>query len=218
MSMGGPSQGSTGPRAVIRLGSVADAGRAGDLHASQISGGFLSFLGPRFLARLYARIVRWPSSFLLVAEDHGQVVGFIAGSDDVRGLYRAFLLHDGFGAAVTTAPRLLRGWRRMLETLRHGTGTASGTGRGVELLAVAVDPDDQGRGIGADLVDAFLTQVRADSGHAAYVVVESANASATALYRRAGFEPASEFELHAGTRSLMMQWDDDGGALDEGAP
>ena len=150
--------------AVIRPGSVADAGRAGDLHASQISGGFLSFLGPRFLARLYRRIVRRPSSFLLVAEDHGQVVGFIAGSDDVRGFYRTFLLHDGFGAAVTTAPRLVRGWRRVLETLRHGTGTASGTGRGIELLAVAVDPDDQGRGIGADLVDAFLAQVRADGG------------------------------------------------------
>jgi len=198
-------------RPVIRRGTELDAGRAGELHAGQISGGFLSFLGPRFLARLYRRIVRSPSSFLLVADVQGRVAGFVAGSGDVRGLYRAFILRDGLSAAWSAAPRILQGWRRVLETLRHGAPDDSdgdGRGRGIELLAIAVDPSHQGRGIGGDLVDAFLERVREDGAGCAYVVVEASNATAVGLYRRAGFMPTSEFELHAGTRSLLMQWDD----------
>ena len=57
----------------------------------------------------------------LVAEADGRVVGFVAGSGDVGGLYRSFLWHDGAAAALSVAGRLLRRWRRALETLRHGS-------------------------------------------------------------------------------------------------
>jgi len=108
-------------------------------------------------------------------------------------------------AGLAAAPRLVRGWRRVLETLRHGSGGA-GTGRGTELLAVAVDPGSAGRGVGTDLVTAFLDQVAASGATEAYVVVGADNTGAIGLYRRAGFAPVEEFELHAGTRSLCMQW------------
>ena len=133
----------------IRSGSEADAPTVAALHAGQITDGFLSFLGPGFLARLYRRIVRSPHSFLLVAESKGQVAGFIAGTADIGGLYRTFLWRDGPGAAIGVAGRLVRSWRRVIETLRHGSGDGAGRGDGVELLAVAVDPGGQGRGIGA---------------------------------------------------------------------
>ena len=38
-------------------------------------------------------------------------------------------------------------------------------------------------------------------------MVGADNAPAVRLYARAGFVAAGEFELHAGTRSLVMQWD-----------
>jgi len=47
---------------------------------------------------------------------------------------------------------------------------------------------------------------------AAYVVVGADNAGAIGLYARAGFVAGEEFELHAGTRSLVMQWDEAGAA------
>ena len=194
---------------VVRVGDDSDAPAASQIHVEQITGGFLSFLGPDFLTRLYRRVCRSSSSFLLVAEDEGQVVGFIAGCADVRDLYRSFLLRDGLASAFGALGRLLRGWRRALETLRHGSGDGLGTGRGVELLAIAVDPSHQGRGIGEQLVTAFLRRVAADQAHAAYVVVAVENARAVSLYRRAGFVGRDEFELHAGSASLLMQWDDD---------
>lgn len=195
------------PAPNVRMATAADAAAAASLHAEQIAQGFLSFLGPRFLAHLYRRIALAPDSFLLVADDADQVVGFIAGSTEVGALYRSFLWHDGARASTAAAGRLLVGWRRVLETLRHGSGGAVGTGRGAELLAVAVDPGRQGRGVGGELVAGFLSEVERRGGRAAYVVVASDNSGAIGLYRRAGFAGGQEFELHAGATSLLMQWD-----------
>jgi ribosomal protein S18 acetylase RimI-like enzyme len=196
-----------GTSVTIRTGRDADAPDAARLHAGRIGDGFLSFLGPAFLTRLYRRVARTPSSFLLVADASGDVVGFIAGSADLGGLYKSFLVRDGVAAGLAAAPRLVRGWRRVLETLRHGSGDGAGSGRGTELLAVAVDPGSSGRGVGKALVAAFLDRVAASGATEAYVVVGADNAGAIGLYGRAGFVAGEEFELHAGTRSLVMQWD-----------
>ena len=40
-------------------------------------------------------------------------------------------------------------------------------------------------------------------------MVAADNSRAVALYRRAGFAASDEFELHAGTASLLMQWDEE---------
>lgn len=193
---------------VLRPATADDGPAVGALHAEQIPGGFLALLGPDFLARLYRRITRSNGSFLLVADADGRVAGFIAGSSDVRSLYREFVVHDGPAAVFGAARRLLGSWRRAVETLRHGAPGTTGTGRGTELLAVAVDPAWQGRRIGARLVDTFLARVHADGGRAAYVVVAADNVRAVGLYRSVGFTEVGDFELHAGTTSLLMQWDD----------
>lgn len=188
----------------LRPGTEADAGVAAALHVGQINEGFLAMLGAGFLSRLYRRVAREPSSFLLVAEDGTTTVGFLAGSTDVAGLYRSFVVRDGVFAALSCAARLLRSWRRVMETLRHGTGGE--TGAGPELLAVAVDPAERGRGAGALLVEGFLAEIARRGCATAHVVVGADNERAIALYRRAGFETQERFELHAGTASLLMRW------------
>ena len=187
----------------LRTGTVDDAAAAAALHAGQISEGFLSILGPSFLCKLYRRIARTPDSFLLIVQDGTQTVGFLAGSSDVSGLYRSFVLRDGVTAGFTSAGRILRSWRRVLETLRHG---ASGAADGAELLAVAVDPAVRGRGAGTLLVNGFLVEMRQRRQDAAHVVVAADNETAIALYGRAGFGTAERFELHPGTESLLMRW------------
>jgi ribosomal protein S18 acetylase RimI-like enzyme len=188
---------------VLRTGTEDDADTAALLHAEQIGEGFLTFLGPAFLRRLYRRIARAPGSFLLIVEDGATTVGILAGSTDVAALYRAFLWHDGPTVALTCSGRLLRSWRRVIETLRHGTGSA---GQGAELLAIAVDPATRGRGAGTLLVEAFFSEIRRRGQNTAHVVVAAGNESAVNLYRRAGFAVVDRFELHAGTESYFMQW------------
>ena len=198
--------------AVLRDGRPDDAPGVAALHAGEIRDGFLSFLGRGFLARLYRRIAIDGASFLVVAEDADGPVGFVAGTADVRGLYRGFLLHDGVLAAASAAPRLVRGWRRALETLRHGTAPRADAQAGCELLAIAVAPAARGRGIGGDLVAAFCDEVTRRGGVAAHVVVGATNRSAVRLYERSGFTVSKELELHAGTPSLLMRWAADGPA------
>jgi ribosomal protein S18 acetylase RimI-like enzyme len=188
---------------VLRTGTDADAATAAALHAGQIREGFLTFLGPAFLRRLYRRVARTSESFLLVVSDETAPVGFLAGSTDVASLYRAFLWRDGPAAALASSGRLLRSGHRVVETLRHGTGGAS---EGAELLAVAVDVQAQGRGAGTLLVEGFLAEMDRRGQDAAHVVVAAGNETAIALYRRAGFQPVERFALHAGTESLLMEW------------
>ena len=188
---------------MLRKGTEGDAAEAAALHAGQIGEGFLSLLGPTFLRKLYRRIARTPGSFLLVVEDGATTVGFLAGSTDVAGLYRSFLFRDGPSAALACAGRLLRSWRRVLETLRHGSGDGE---QGAELLAVAVDPLVRGQGAGMLLVNGFLDEIGRLGQNSAHVVVAADNEKAVALYARAGFHMAERFELHRGTESLLMRW------------
>jgi ribosomal protein S18 acetylase RimI-like enzyme len=194
-----------GTEPTVRPGTESDAAAAAALHAGQIDSGFLSTLGTRFLNRLYRRICLAPGSFLVVAADGDLVIGFIAGTRDVGALYRTFLWRDGLAAAADVVGRLIRNWRLVVETLRHGSSGGAGTGRGVELLAMAVDPAYRGRGLGTRLVASFLDQVSAIGQGESYVVVAGANPIAIGLYTQAGFTPDGQFELHAGTRSLLMQ-------------
>lgn len=204
---GGPPGGADIAGLTVRVGNDEDADVAARLHAEQITEGFLSFLGPRFLRRLYRRISRSPDSFLLIADEGGTVVGYVAGSADVGRLYRSFVVRDGLPAALGAAGRIVRSWRRVLETFRHGSSGGVGTGRGPELLAIAVDPDQKGRGVGRALVTSFLAEVARRGHDAAYVVVGADNAPAVALYQRAGFVTVGRFELHPGVTSCLMQFD-----------
>ncbi len=190
----------------IRAGTSLDAPRCAALHADQIAQGFLPALGQPFLRRLYRRIARFPDSFLLVAEGEGVTAGFIAGCADVGGLYRSFLWRDGIPAGAQAIRPAVANWRRVLDTLGHAT-SGSGEARGSELLAIAVDPSWQGHRVGRALVDAFLEEVADRGGNAAHVVVGADNRAAITLYERCGFETVERFELHAGTESLLMQWD-----------
>jgi len=202
----------------IRAGTRADTPAVAAIHAQQISEGFLSLLGERFLQLLYRRILLHPASFLLVADDHGHPVGFVAGSTDVAGLYRSFLWRDGAAALVRAAGPLARGWRRVLETLRHGRPSADGAAPGAELLSVAVDPSWRGRGAGRLLVASLLEEMAARGCGVVTVVVGADNDGAVALYHRSGFVAVERFELHPGTESLLMRWERSPPPPSEAAP
>jgi len=189
---------------IVRLGTKADAPAAARLHAEQIGEGFLSSLGLRFLNVLYRRIVSWPRSFLLVADEGGAVVGQAAATEHVGGLYRQFLLRDGVVAAAVAFPRLLRRWRSVVETLRYPAG--DGDLPPAELLAVAVDAERRGQGIGRALVLAANEELTRRGVPNARVVVAATNAPALALYLSSGFRPAATVQLHADTRSEVLTW------------
>jgi len=188
----------------VRVGTEADVNFAAAMHASEISEGFLPTLGRAFLARLYRRMVRSPDSFLLIADDGGVPVGFIAGSEDVRALYRAFLWRDGVAAALRALPRVVRSVPRVVETLRYPAG--SNDLPAAELLAIAVAPGSRGHGIGRTLVEALTAEFGRRRVDAVRVVVGADNAGAVRLYEACGFRVATRMEVHKGTASQVLTW------------
>jgi ribosomal protein S18 acetylase RimI-like enzyme len=190
--------------AKMRNGTEADAPEAAKLHVGQIDEGFLASLGPRFLTRLYRRVALFEGSFLLIADVSGTTIGFLAGALDLGALYKRFILSDGAPAAIASAPRLIRAWPRALETLHRGSSEKAPPGT-AELLSVAVDPTARGHGAGTLLVSGFIDEASRKGASAAQVVVGADNHRAVSLYSRSGFEQVDDFELHPGTRSLLMR-------------
>jgi len=192
---------------IPRLAGIDDAKRLAEMHATRITDGFLPSLGPAFLERLYRRIVRSADSFAYVAthdqDDH--IMGFAAATTDIGKLYRSFALRDGLIAGAVAAPRLLTSWRRVLETLRYPSAEGADLPN-AEILAVAVEPDAAGQGVGRAVVDAATRRLSARGEHAVKVVAGSDNAAALRLYEHCGFAPRARVEIHEGVSSEVMVW------------
>jgi ribosomal protein S18 acetylase RimI-like enzyme len=188
---------------VIREATRADARAIASLHATRIHEGFLSSLGVPFLTRLYRRIVATPGAVVLVADDDaGDVVGFVACTPAVRSLYRSFAMRDGAVAGVLAAPRLLRSWRRVLETLRYPSTTADLPD--AEVLSVAVATHAGGRGTGRALVRAAVDAMAERGTDAIKVVTGAHNTAAVAMYEACGFTLAERLEVHGGVTSVVL--------------
>jgi ribosomal protein S18 acetylase RimI-like enzyme len=192
----------------VRLAGAADAPRLAELHAARMTEGFLSALGPRFLRILYRRIVASPDAFAYVAEapidGSVAVVGFAAAALDVGDLYRRFVVHDGVIAGLAAAPRLLRSWRQVLETLRYPASAEDLPD--AEILSVAVDARAGGRGVGTLVVEAATAELARRGVAAAKVVTGADNVAALGLYTRCGFVHRAQMAVHQGTPSEVLVW------------
>lgn len=205
---------STNKEYLIRLGTERDAAAASLLHSSRITEGFLPTLGPRFLSRLYRRIARDQSSFLIVAEQDGEIVAMASCTENIAALYRAFILRDAAFAAISALAPILRSLPRVLETLRYPSAEsaadpANGASRPLpdaEVLAVAVSKDSSGRGIGRSLMVEAIAEFTRRGVTNVKVVAGSDNEAALALYRSTGFLDAAALEVHEGTHSLVLVW------------
>lgn len=191
----------------VRAARLSDTEEVAAMHVARIGEGFLVQLGPRFLRRLYARMVRSENAFLLVAESAQQRVGFVGVSLSTRRFYRDFLVHDSLAAGMTALPTVVRAPRRVLETLRYGVG-ADGELQlpDSEILAVAAAGHLTGRGVGTALVRSALSELQQRGVRGARVVTGAANDAAIRMYERVGFKRVSRTEVHRGTPQELMVW------------
>jgi ribosomal protein S18 acetylase RimI-like enzyme len=190
---------------LVRAGRPVDAPAVAALHAERIGEGFLVTLGPRFLTRLYRRMVLSPHALLLVAESDDRIVGFVAAATSTRHLYGEFLRRDALPAGLAAAPGVIRAPRRVWETFRYGT-TGDGDLPAAEILSIAVAADAAGRGVGRSLLAAAQEQLARLGAPEARVVTAVGNDAALAMYRRAGFRRRTRTEVHAGVPQEVLVW------------
>lgn len=190
---------------VVRAGRPVDAPAVAALHAERIGEGFLVTLGPRFLTRLYRRMVLSPHALLLVAESDDRIAGFVAAATSTRRLYGEFLRRDGLPAGLVAAPVVLRAPRRVWETFRYGTSGDSEL-PAAEILSIAVAAEAAGRGVGGGLLAAAQAELAGLGAREARVVTAAGNDAALAMYQRAGFRRRTRTEVHAGVPQEVLVW------------
>lgn len=197
---------SPGAHVTVRRGVGADAHSVATLHADLVADGFLATLGPRFLGRLYRRMLRSSRAFVIVGDSDGAVCGFVAVAEDTRAFYRDFLVRDGVLAGLVALPRVLGAPRHVWETFRYGTAAAEAALPRAEILAVAVAPSAQGHGLAVRLVTEALAELGRRGVPSARVVTAMDNEPARRTYERAGFERRERIEVHHGVAQDVLVW------------
>jgi len=173
------------------------------IHLLSFKGFFLSFLGYQFLAELYDGIVSDPNGIAFVANSDNGILGFVAGTDSPQGFYRRLLRQRWWRFAWAAAwpalrkpsiiHRLLRAFSRSRsEDIHENCAT---------LMSIAVAPDAQGQGIGQQLVQAFLVEVKARGIKQVNLTTDAENnAAANQFYVKQGFTLHKSFVTPEGRR------------------
>lgn len=171
------------------------------VHLASFQGFFLTFLGPAFLLELYSGILADPAGIAFVAEDDGQIVGFVAGASESAGLYARLLRRRWWRFALASFLPVLRNPRIVPRLLRAFTMPKQARAAGSEgtLMSIAVLPERQGQGIGQALVQAFLAEAARRGLRRVNLTTDKVdNDAANLFYRRLGFVCVRHFTTPEG--------------------
>ncbi len=173
------------------------------IHLNTFTGFFLTFMGRGFLKQMYQSYCQHAESGLLVAEEDGRSIGFLAYSSNFSGLYK-FMIKT----------RLIQfGWYSVGAFFRRPSafmhiisaflkpGEAKREEKYVELSSIGVDPNVKSKGIGSKLIEQLKKQV--DFEKYAYITLETDavdNEGAIHFYEKNGFIRERMFETDEGRK------------------
>ena len=143
------------------------------IHLNTFTGFFLTFMGRGFLNQMYRSYCDHMESGLLVAEENGKAIGFLAYSENFSGLYKNMiktrLIPFGWYSVGAFLRRpsafmhIIRAFLKPSEVKREE--------KYVELSSIGVDPKIKSKGVGSMLIDELKRQV--DFSKFAYITLET---------------------------------------------
>lgn len=179
------------------------------IHMETFEGFFLTFMGKGFLKQMYSSYVRHDKSNILVATDENVVVGFLAYSEDMSGLYKhmikrrlipfAWYSLGAFFRKPKVFMRLIRAFLKPSESTRAENY--------IELASIGVDPQTKGQGIGTKLIETLKNEV--DFSAFEYITLETDvenNEGANKFYLKNGFRIEREFETREGRKMYEYRY------------
>ena len=173
------------------------------IHLNTFTGFFLTFMGRGFLNQMYRSYCDHGESGLLVAENNGKAVGFLAYSGNFSGLYKfmiktRLILFGWYSVGVffrrpSAFMRIIKAFMKPSEVKRKE--------KYVELSSIGVDPTIKSKGAGSRLIDELKKIV--DFNKFAYITLETDavdNDGAIHFYEKNGFVQERMFETHEGRK------------------
>jgi len=175
------------------------------LHIKQIDYGLLPLLGLKFLSQLYYELSKSPKTGVWAALKSDELVGFISGCADARLTYfailsRAWPIFMSLTSQVILRPALLR---RMIRVLYYPFNKSSIKGHTIEvcssikseILAIAVNPDIERRGIGRKLIQAVEKAILHWDNRGYYrVATKIPDIRSNSFYKKVGFLPCHQIK------------------------
>jgi len=177
-----------------------------ELHRESIDKGFLSQLGNRFLYILYKAINETDGSRLIVAKHGHEVVGFVAGTEGLGGVYRTMIKKHTLSVFLSLFPNILyyKNIGKLIELIFHIGGKSSeGAFPASELLSLAVKGDYRREGVARKLVQALIESFRKDCVDEFKIVVGKELREAQRFYERIGAVRNGSLEVHKGAESYI---------------
>ena len=172
------------------------------IHLATFRGFFLTFMGRGFLKQMYRSYCEHNESDLLVAVDSsGTVVGFLAYSEDMSGLYKYMIKRHIVVFAWYSLGAFLRRPKIFIRLIRAflKPGEAKRNENYVELASIGVDPNVKSKGIGTAMIHALKERV--DFSKHQYISLETDalnNKTANCFYVKNGFVLHRVFETREG--------------------
>lgn len=160
------------------------------IHLNTFTGFFLTFMGRGFLNQMYRSYCDHDESGLLVAEDDGKAIGFLAYSGNFSGLYK-FMIKTrlipfgwysvgAFFRRPSAFMHIIKAFLKPSEVKREE--------KYVELSSIGVDPTIKSKGVGSLLIDELKKIV--DFNKFTYITLETDavnNDGAIHFYEKNGF-------------------------------
>lgn len=176
------------------------------LHKRYIDRGFLSDLGNAFLERLYDCMITSDNACCMVAEDAGELHGFISGTYELKMFYKDFLKANLLPVSILLLPRLMNPsvFRKIFETLIYPS--RQNKMPRAELLSIVVGDKFRGKGIGEILFKSLAAEFRERGVSEFKVVVGSKLPAANRFYLKMGGHPYADIKVHNNEVSRIYLW------------
>ena len=180
-----------------------------DIHLKTFKGFFLTFLGKGFLKELYKGYAEHQRSGLLVAEEDGKILGFLAYSEELGSLYKYLIKNKliqfawysfwAFLRKPSSMMRLFRAFLKPKESAREDSY--------IELASIGVLPEQKGKNIGTKLIERLQSMF--DGEKFAYIKLETDaenNESVNDFYKKNGFVLSASYVTIEGRKMNEYRW------------
>lgn len=171
----------------LRRAEMRDVAQMADWHISEIRGGPFSLLGPAFVRGSYRTLLEMDRGVALVAENEGNMAGFVCGVTDTGAFFRHHLLRRGVISALLCLPHILRPSHVcMIVNAAFYPAKFPRELPRAELLSMVVNRQSQGKGIGRILFEEFKNRMSDNGVQSFRITTGENNLAAREFYRRMG--------------------------------
>lgn len=180
-----------------------------NIHLATFKGFFLTFMGRGFLKQMYMAYTKHKQSNIFVALQEDQVVGFLAYSENMSGLYKHMIKRRLIPFAWYSLGAFFRKPKVFMRLIRAflKPGESKREEKYIELASIGVSPDAKAKGVGSQLINALKNEV--DFNEFEYITLETDainNEIANNFYLKNEFAVEREFETHEGRKMFEYRF------------